>query len=604
MKQLLVALVLAKLVIPFSHSVQAQTLSTASERQVVSSADQMPRHLIRLEMLPSQYLHAPRAEMQTLVDSIEKTLRDDLAKFDIQDATTKRSLVSSLITLTEFSGRWAELPALIEQVKALHDKPGSRAMSGVLTGIMSEQQMDKRDAAWVQEEVRKRFSALKWSEVADEVKSLKGRMELLNPSLINGAFEQKLDESARKADMNVPRSMAMTIVAARLQNEQIVPFRDQFVAGLQAVIEMNKLTDNKADIWSPRLFAIAPTAVASEVGVGIWDSGVDLNLFKSTNGRGIAFDWDYQPASELLRPLGEVQAKWPQLKALIKGAFDLRAAIDTNEAQMYKQFLATIKVSQVDQFQEELNLVSYYLHGTHVAGIAVEGNPFARVFTATMHWSHLTKPRQPTLDRSRRTAAAYKQIVQSFKDEKLRVVNMSWRYGPKAYEKALASHQVGGNPEERRKLARELFEIERDALQEAVASAPEILFVAGSGNEDNSADFEEYIPAGLTLPNLLTVGAVDRAGEETNFSSFGKTVLVHANGSEVESFVPGGDRMKLAGTSTASPQVANLAAKLFALKPELTVSQVRAAILAGADKKGRVNLINPRKSAELLGLKH
>jgi subtilisin family serine protease len=62
--------------------------------------------------------------------------------------------------------------------------------------------------------------------------------------------------------------------------------------------------------------------------------------------------------------------------------------------------------------------------------------------------------------------------------------------------------------------------------------------------------------------------------------------------------------MKLAGTSTASPQVANLAAKLFALKPELTVSQVRAAILAGADKKGRVNLINPRKSAELLGLKH
>ena len=604
MKQLLVALVLAKLVIPFSHSVQAQTLSTASERQVVSSADQMPRHLIRLEMLPSQYLHAPRAEMQTLVDSIEKTLRDDLAKFDIQDATTKRSLVSSLITLTEFSGRWAELPALIEQVKALHDKPGSRAMSGVLTGIMSEQQMDKRDAAWVQEEVRKRFSALKWSEVADEVKSLKGRMELLNPSLINGAFEQKLDESARKADMNVPRSMAMTIVAARLQNEQIVPFRDQFVAGLQAVIEMNKLTDNKADIWSPRLFAIAPTAVASEVGVGIWDSGVDLNLFKSTNGRGIAFDWDYQPASELLRPLGEVQAKWPQLKALIKGAFDLRAAIDTNEAQMYKQFLATIKVSQVDQFQEELNLVSYYLHGTHVAGIAVEGNPFARVFTATMHWSHLTKPRQPNLDRSRRTAAAYKQIVQSFKDEKLRVVNMSWRYGPKAYEKALASHQVGGNPEERRKLARELFEIERDALQEAVASAPEILFVAGSGNEDNSADFEEYIPAGLTLPNLLTVGAVDRAGEETNFSSFGKTVLVHANGSEVESFVPGGDRMKLAGTSTASPQVANLAAKLFALKPELTVSQVRAAILAGADKKGRVNLINPRKSAELLGLKH
>jgi hypothetical protein len=32
----------------------------------------------------------------------------------------------------------------------------------------------------------------------------------------------------------------------------------------------------------------------------------------------------------------------------------------------------------------------------------------------------------------------------------------------------------------------------------------------------------------------------------------------------------------------------------------LTVAQVREAILEGAERNGRVNLINPRKSAELL----
>jgi hypothetical protein len=53
----------------------------------------------------------------------------------------------------------------------------------------------------------------------------------------------------------------------------------------------------------------------------------------------------------------------------------------------------------------------------------------------------------------------------------------------------------------------------------------------------------------------------------------------------------------------ASPQVANLAAKLFALRPELTVAQVREAILKGAERQGRVNLIHPRKTAELLGLR-
>jgi subtilisin family serine protease len=167
----------------------------------------------------------------------------------------------------------------------------------------------------------------------------------------------------------------------------------------------------------------------------------------------------------------------------------------------------------------------------------------------------------------------------------------------------LAWHIVGATPDERKQLARRLFAIERDALREAIASAPEILFIAGSGNEDNSADFEEYIPAGLQLPNLLTVGAVDRAGEETSFSTFGKTVVLHANGFEVESLLPGGDRIKFSGTSMASPQVANAVAKLFALKPTLTVAQVREALLKGAERNGRVNLVNPRRSAELLDIK-
>ena len=584
------------------RTIAAPGAAAQPAKTVITSAEQLPRRTVKLDKLPSQYLEAPRAEVLALADALEKNLRDDLQKFDIQDAAALRSYYGALLSLAQFKGDWAAVPALVERLKALQDKPGPRATTGTMASIVAEQQTQRRDAAWVQAEVQRRYGAMNWADVADGVKGFKGQMELMNPALTKPAFEQQVDVMARNMQMTVPEGLVGSIVSARLQNELMAPLKGAVVAGLQAVIDaQSKATPAKPDVWTPRQFTIAPNAKASEVGVGIWDSGVDLALFKTTPGKGIAFDRESRPSQDLLRPLGESAARWPVLKQLVKGSMDLQAALDTEDARRLKQAVATLKPEQVKTFQEELSLAGVYTHGTHVAGIAVEGNPFARVYTATMLWEHRTEPVKPTEELSRRTAANYKQIVQSFKDQKLRVVNMSWRYGASAYEGMLAWHNVGATPEERKQLARKLFAIERDALRAAIASAPEILFVAGSGNEDNSADFEEYIPAGLNLPNLLTVGAVDKAGEETSFSTFGKTVVVHANGFEVESLLPGGDRVKFSGTSMASPQVANLAAKLFALKPELTVAQVRKAIIETAERKGRVNLVHPRKAAASLG---
>jgi subtilisin family serine protease len=79
-------------------------------------------------------------------------------------------------------------------------------------------------------------------------------------------------------------------------------------------------------------------------------------------------------------------------------------------------------------------------------------------------------------------------------------------------------------------------------------------------------------------------------------------VAVHADGYHVESFVPGGERLKLSGTSMASPNVVNLAAKLFALDPSLTPRQVIALIRQGATptEDGRRYLIDEKRSVGLL----
>jgi len=596
---LLAALIAAAL----PAAAQAPGTPAAPGKTVITSAEQLPRRTIKLDKLPSQYLSAPQAEVMQLADQLEKNARADLAAFEIRDAATQRVYIGTLLTLAQFKGDWAAVPALVEQLRALQDKPGPRATTGVLASILAEQQTAKRDAAWVRAEVEKRYGALNWQDAGDSIKGNKSQFELLNPALVKGSFEQQIDVAAKNMNLVMPEGIVSAIVGARLQEALIYPLKDAIVGGLQAVIDKNQaVAVAKPDVWTPRQFAIPASAKAAEVGVGIWDSGVDLKLFKPTQVHGIAFENGVR-STHLLRPLGDAAPRWPQLQQLVKGSMDLRAALDTEDARKLKQVVAGLKAEQAKGFQEDLGLAGLYTHGTHVAGIAVDGNPFARVFAASMLWSHKSEPIKPTRELAERNAISYQQIVDAFKQQKLRVVNMSWRYGAAAYEGALAWHNVGSTPEERKQIARQLFAIERDALRAAIASAPEILFVAGSGNEDNSADFAEYIPAGFQLPNLITVGAVDKAGEETSFSTFGKTVVVHANGFEVDSVLPGGDRVKFSGTSMASPQVANLAAKLFALKPGLSVAEVKQAILKGADARGRVNLVNPRRSAELVGVK-
>jgi subtilisin family serine protease len=136
----------------------------------------------------------------------------------------------------------------------------------------------------------------------------------------------------------------------------------------------------------------------------------------------------------------------------------------------------------------------------------------------------------------------------------------------------------------------------------AIAGAPDILFVAAAGNEDADNRFSEVIPASFDLPNLITAGAVDRAGDEAAFTSYG-AVHVYANGYEVPSVVPGGEVLAFSGTSMAAPQVVNLGAKLLALNPELSVAELRRIILEAADERTigearSIRLLNPRAAVD------
>jgi subtilisin family serine protease len=301
--------------------------------------------------------------------------------------------------------------------------------------------------------------------------------------------------------------------------------------------------------------------------------------------------------SEATRPVKDLEAQ-------LKGLFDLQAAIDSEEARALKLRIASLGKDDVKSFLEDLGRYNLHAHGTHVAGIAIHLNPAARVLACRLTGDPRLVPEPPTREDIERMAAACGEIVRTFQLNHVRVVNMSWVVSRASFEKDLEQNGIGKDADERKAIARDLFETAKVGLERAFKQAPEILFVGGAGNSDNDIAFDEFFPPMFKLPNLLIAGAVDQAGEATNFTSFGPTVNVYANGFEVASQVPGGATLKLSGTSMAAPNVANLAAKLFALAPSLTPPEAIELILAGCEERvqgeQKLKVVNPKRSVELL----
>jgi len=204
----------------------------------------------------------------------------------------------------------------------------------------------------------------------------------------------------------------------------------------------------------------------------------------------------------------------------------------------------------------------------------------------------------PSRELAEKNAQNVKRYLEFFRKHGVRVVNMSWGGTVRDVERELELCGAGKTPEERKEQAREYFERQKGALLAGFASAPEILFVASAGNANQDSTFAEAIPADVSLPNVVTVGAVDKAGDEAPFTSYGRTVKVHANGYQVSSYLPGGDRVALSGTSMSAPQVTGLAAKLLAVRPKLTPPELIALIQETAERTadGRRTLIHPARA--------
>lgn len=589
---------------------------SAAQKQKITSANDLPRLSFPVDDAPSNLLISDDARFNGFAQKVLQDVDGLLTKYDIEDKATLRELYGVRLEVEVLTDQNEAAIGTLKTLKDLQEKPQAKATFGMLEGPLLRARLAARADSGpafeeaFRNELKTSLSSLDWPLAQDTVKGARGSLELTTVAFIAANEKQGLDPAAA-ASRTVNLGAAEMMIGDRVFIKAFLPLKSDALPILTAYVATHNL--KKPDIWADREVTLTADSKLTPVLIGIWDSGVDTSLYPnqlftdaSPNGHsphGLAFDIHGNLYDGDLQPLTpEQKALYPKLLGLQQGLDDLFNGIDSPAASDTKKTLSSMPQDQLGPFVKQAEFLGQWMHGTHVAGIAVRGNPAARLVVTQFYDSLPEIPFPPTKEWAEKFKEDFKQVSDYFRTNKVRVVNMSWDDDVAEIEQWLTKTTSEKDPAVRKQRAQAIFGIWHDAVEEAIRSAPNTLFICAAGNSDSNAEFTGEAPAGLHLPNLIAVGAVDQAGEETSFTSYGNTVVVDADGYEVESFVPGGAKVRMSGTSMASPNVVNLAAKLIALDPSLTPEQTIALIKKGADRSpdGRRNLINPKATVELL----
>ena len=597
----------------------AQSAGAADKKKILSEAD-LPRFSYPIATSASDLIQADDATFNAFATKVLTDVNSLLVGYEIADKATLRSLNQTKLYILELQHRNEEATKTLQTLVALQEKPEARETTGLLDEPMIQASIashatsgDAFDAAF-KTGFQTRMATLDWPVVQDTIKGIKGEMEFVTPSLIVGGVKERLDPAVLKSN-SLDLAGASSLISSRNFLKLNMPLKGSVIAVLTAYIAAHNI--QKPDIWEAREVTLSASQKLTPVRIGIWDSGVDTSLYTSQlftdpapgkhSPHGLAFDLHGALFNGDLQPLTPAQKDfYPSYLNLSQGLNDLQSNIDSPAATALKAKLGSMPPDQFAPMLKQLTFFGQWTHGTHVAGIAVRGNSAARLVVAQFYDSLGEIPFAPTVEWANQFKADFKQVGDYFRNNNVRVVNMSWGDDQAEIEQWLTKTSTEKDATARKQFAGVIYKIWRSAVGDAITSAPDTLFICAAGNSDSDSQFTETIPAAFHLPNLIAVGAVDQAGEQTSFTSYGDTVKVDADGFQVESFVPGGTRMKESGTSMASPNVVNLAAKLFALDPTLKPAQVIALIEKGADASadGRRHLINPKATVALLSTQH
>lgn len=364
-----------------------------------------------------------------------------------------------------------------------------------------------------------------------------------------------------------PREARQMLAIARTQ-QLFLPLREEILAaGAKALASIND-TGVRPACWDDRMVTLDAREVREPVIVAVWDTGVDPAVFpgqmfensgesrdKSTNG----IDDDNDGYIDNLHGLAfEHQGHSP------------KPIIDMTD---YRRFV--MRESGRTRFPTGIQSMLHSIrgHGTCGASLIAKGNPAVRIFNLRSTFFNeggmagvVEDTWIPTIE----------GVITHMRDRGVRIVNMSW----------------GGASAEL-----------EDALERGIAASPNVLFVVSAGNSARDTGDERRVLGDKRYDNVILVGALDPKCEPTDFTSYGEFVNLFAWGRRVPATTIGGLPDFFGGTSAAAPIVSGLAAKLLAIDPSLTPTQLRDIMMeTGTDLPGHpgCKILHMRNAVETL----
>ncbi len=397
---------LKKIILGLCILVGVYTPISAQNKIKINKADELPRRSVTFKGKAKEILN-DRNQLQTLNETLIKNLEADLEKYEIADKATLKGYYQALVRSYVFKKDFDKALLLIEKVRELEEKAAEKLTTGIYLKSYIKARKSSQDTKSdvFKNEFRKEYAniwnALPYNEVKNELESMRGSFSIFNPDLITASLDSQIQPFLDKNKNVVPEGLIGSFISMRMSLDERADLVPVMLSVLNDIFEKNKNSTPKKDIWADRDVDLFDTDKGMPVVIAVWDSGVDMNVFseklrfKDKSGKsGLGYSLiDFKKDGLLLEnPKGKIKTDIKRLQTLTKGFMDLQAGIESPEVGEVRKAIATLKPEQVKDFQEELSFYGNYAHGTHVAGIAMKGNPFARLLAVRMAFEYRSLP--------------------------------------------------------------------------------------------------------------------------------------------------------------------------------------------------------------------